>query len=118
LERSAARKVTPQTLENSRITQTKLELPARRDFFRSLLKTRSDTETLLEKMKTWFARDRHKERALSYLLEWGYQFWEDTEYRIKEVTSRVEKGLQASIAGKVATPGPCGSVILDGEDSS
>ena len=66
------------------------------------LKTRSDTETFLEKMKTWFVRDRHKERALSYLLEWGYQFWEDTEYRIKEITSRVEKDLQASIAGKVA----------------
>ena len=38
---------------------------------------------------------------MNYLLQWGGQFWENTEYRIKEITKRIEEDLKASIKGKV-----------------
>jgi len=45
-------------------------------------------------------RDTHKERAIKYLLQWGDKFWEDTEYRIKEIMHKMEKDLTASVKGK------------------
>jgi hypothetical protein len=68
---------------------------------RYALKTHTDTTSFLERMKTMLIRDRHKERAVNYLLQWGDQFWEDTEYRIKEITHRIEEELKASIGGKI-----------------
>ncbi len=38
--------------------------------------------------------------ALSDLKEWGESFWKETEYRIKEVTTKLEQDLQGSIEGK------------------
>jgi hypothetical protein len=115
--------INPETLSfnyltNSTILQFFLEAGVKLDLFFKLLwrhvftvellksryelKTQNDTQTFLEKMKTWFIRDRHKERAVNYLLQWGDQFWEDTEYRIKEITQRIEEDLKASIAGKIS----------------
>jgi len=115
--------INPETLSfnyltNSTILQFFLEAGVKLDLFfkllwrhvftvellkdRYALKSRSDTESFVEKMKTWFVKDRHKERALNYLLQWGDQFWENTEYRIKEITHRIEEDLRASIAGKIS----------------
>jgi hypothetical protein len=114
--------INPETLSfnyltNSTVLQFFLEAGVKLDLFFKLLwrhvltvelikaryslKTRSETESLLEKMKGWFLKDQHKEQALNYLLKWEHEFWEDTEYRIKEITNRVEKDLEASIAGKI-----------------
>jgi hypothetical protein len=48
-------------------------------------------------IKTPFRRDRGKERAFNYLREWGDKFWEETEYRTKEFTQRLETDLKGSI---------------------
>ena len=52
-----------------------------------------------EKTKNWFSnflpplkkKDQSKERALEYLRDWGDKFWQETEYRVKEVTQKLEK---------------------------
>jgi hypothetical protein len=46
-------------------------------------------------------RDPHKDRAIKYLLQWGDQFWEETEYRIREITHRIEENLKASLTSKI-----------------
>ncbi|HDR9499772.1 TPA: DNA repair protein [Burkholderia cepacia] len=43
-------------------------------------------------------REKSKEQAISYLREWGEHFWDETEYRVKELTTKVETDLKASIA--------------------
>lgn len=37
------------------------------------------------------------ERAIQYLEKYGGEFWQDTEHRIKEVTSTVEKDIKAAV---------------------
>ncbi len=122
IEEKNAIVINPETLSfnyltNSTILQFFLEAGVKLDLFFKLLwrhvltvellkkrydlKTQTDTKSFLETMKTWFVRDRHKERAINYLLKWGDQFWEDTEYRIKEITQKIEEDLKASVAGKI-----------------
>ncbi len=113
--------INPETLSfnyltNSTILQFFLEAGVKLDLFFKLLwrhvftvelikarydlKTQRDAKSFLERIKTILARDRNKERAIQYLLQWGDQFWENTEYRIKEITQRIENELKASVAGK------------------
>jgi hypothetical protein len=42
-------------------------------------------------------RDQRHNQALAYLQKWGSSFWEDTDYRIREVTTKLESDLSASI---------------------
>lgn len=48
-------------------------------------------------------RNRKHEIALEYLRDWGDSFWRETDYRVKEVTNKLEKDLQG--AAKAAVPG-------------
>jgi hypothetical protein len=64
------------------------------------LKTKTETTSFIDNIKSLLFRDPHKERAVKYLLQWGEHFWEDTEYRIKEITHKIEKDLEASVKGK------------------
>lgn len=106
-------------LSNSTVLQFFLEAGVKLDLFFKLLwrhvftvellrvryditsgqNARSFVDRITERLS---GRDAHKERALKYLLQWGDKFWEDTEYRIKEITHKVEKDLTASI--KAAIP--------------
>lgn len=69
-----------------------------------LLKSKFDLITE-EKTKSWIGgvllvlkrKDQTKERALSYLREWGDKFWQETEYRIVEVTEKLEKDVKAKM---------------------
>lgn len=61
--------------------------------------------SFLERMKEIFTRDKRKERAVEYLLKWGEKFWEETEYRIKEITSKIEDQLKSSIGAKIVELG-------------
>ncbi len=72
----------------------------------------------LDRLANIFARDRVKERALKYLKEWGDQFWEETEYRTKEFTRKLEKDLTASanIDAKYITLGAEGAQRLSAEE--
>lgn len=48
----------------------------------------------------WFTKGASRKRkAASYLAEYGDKFWEETEYRVKEVTQRIEDQLSDSLKG-------------------
>jgi len=47
-------------------------------------------------------KDKTRERALRYLAQWGNRFWEETEYRVKEITANMETQLAGSV--KAALP--------------
>jgi len=56
--------------------------------------------TFLSKILDLFKDDKHR-KAIEYLQKWGQSFWQETEYRIKEVTTTLERDLKATIQGKV-----------------
>lgn len=114
--------INPETLSfnyltNSTILQFFLEAGVKLDLFFKLLwrhvftvellrrrydlRTRTETASFLDRIKSALNRDPHKERAVKYLLQWGESFWENTEYRIKEIMHRVEEDLGATIKGKI-----------------
>jgi len=51
---------------------------------------------LKERFSKYNKRTNHA-RALSYLESWGSSFWQDTDYRIKELTSKVESKIESSV---------------------
>lgn len=103
-------------LTNSTILQFFLEAGVKLDLFFKLLwrhvftvelikkryniTTETAKQSFLSRIQNLLARDRRKERAISYLLKWGEKFWEPTEYRIKEITGQIEKELKGSMAAK------------------
>jgi hypothetical protein len=64
------------------------------------LRTEADTRNFLERIWEFFVRDREKERVIDYLTEWGKEFWKDTEYRVKEVASKLETDVKSSLGVK------------------
>ena len=66
--------------------------------------TEDDKQTFLERLRGLF-QDRKHQRAIEYLRKWGESFWEETEYRIKEVTTKLESDLQAAVKGDVQVAG-------------
>lgn len=55
--------------------------------------------SFLDQLWQIIPRKKQHEVALVYLRKWGESFWKETEYRVKEVTSKLEKELQGSIQG-------------------
>lgn len=53
--------------------------------------------TWLEMILPSFLGDRSKQKAIEYLIQWGKSFWEDTEYRIHEVTRKLEDEVRLHI---------------------
>ena len=55
---------------------------------------------LLSRLRELFSsdtkEDRERQEAVTYLEKWGSSFWKDTEFRVKEITSSVEKQLKAA----------------------
>lgn len=47
-------------------------------------------------IRSLFRTQKHA-KALAYLEKWGRSFWEDTDYRIKEVTTTLERDLKGAI---------------------
>lgn len=45
---------------------------------------------------------KKRKRALEYLDKWGGRFWEDTEVRIKEVTTNMENSLKSTLGGDMS----------------
>ncbi len=93
-------------------------------FVVELLKTRynitnkSDQESFLNRFASWFAKDKKKEKAIQYLMQFGDCFWEETEYRVKEITNKFEEGLKSSIGSQfeVVKLGVEGSEVLSSEE--
>lgn len=46
-------------------------------------------------------KDKNKDLALEYLQTWGHKFWQTTEQRIQDLTSRVESSLSAGVKGSI-----------------
>lgn len=46
-------------------------------------------------------RDKSKEKAINYLREWGEKFWDETEYRVKELTTKIESDLKSSLGSEL-----------------
>ena len=120
IERKDVIGIKPETLSfnylaNSTILQFFIEAGVKLDlFFRllwrhvltvELLKRRykidsdSAKTSFLSRFRNLLTRNKKKERAINYLLQWGETFWEETEYRIKEITNKIEKDLKSSVAG-------------------
>jgi len=60
---------------------------------------KSFTDNLKEK---FFRKDKGKQKGIEYLQQWGEQFWQETEYRIKEFTTKLETDLKAQLTGSLA----------------
>lgn len=58
---------------------------------------KSARRNFLEKLMDIIQGDDKKKWAIDYLREWSGSIWKDTEYRVKEVTSSLERGLSASV---------------------
>jgi hypothetical protein len=63
------------------------------------LRNETDQRRLLRSLYDRLFRDRNKQAALQYLVKWGESFWEDIEYRVHEVTEKLERDVEASLAG-------------------
>lgn len=51
----------------------------------------------LESIWKAITKNKKHEMALQYISEWGDSFWQETDYRVKEVTNKLEKELQGAI---------------------
>lgn len=65
------------------------------------IKNERSMRDFLRRITYIFERDKAKERALHYLEEWGEKFWEETEYRVKELTSKMETQLTGSVTAQL-----------------
>ncbi|CAO4184286.1 P-loop ATPase, Sll1717 family [Methylorubrum populi] len=54
-------------------------------------------QEFLDKIRYFLVRNKSREKALSYLQNWGSQFWQETEYRTKEFTRKLETDLKANL---------------------
>jgi hypothetical protein len=64
------------------------------------IQTAADSRSVLERLFGRIAPDKNKERALRYIEQWGPKFWEQTESRVKELTSKIEEELKGSLRSK------------------
>lgn len=101
-------------ISNSTILQFFTELGVKLDIFFKLLwrhvftveilkyhfhiENEQDKRSFIERILDLF-KDKKHTNALKYLETWGQSFWEETEYRIKELTTKLESELQASLSG-------------------
>jgi len=59
------------------------------------------TPSLFDRLRTFFSGSSREEKdikqAIDYLEEWGKEFWNETEYRVKEITQKVENELESTL---------------------
>jgi hypothetical protein len=59
------------------------------------IKSESDQIGFMDRVSTLFSAEHR--RAIRYLENWGRSFWEQTDYRVKELTTKLEHDVEASI---------------------
>ena len=59
-------------------------------------------------------RDREMKEAIAYLETWGKTFWQQTEYRVKEITETVERNLEARMRSSIGTPMLTAEILAGG----
>jgi len=57
--------------------------------------------TFLQKLGDYFKNQKQK-KALEYLEAWGKEFWQETEYRIKEVTNTLESEIKTNVGAGIS----------------
>jgi len=64
--------------------------------------------SLINRLKNMFSGNSRSDKqisdAIEYLQEWGESFWEETEFRVKEISKRLENSLNAEIAAQLKIP--------------
>lgn len=66
------------------------------------LDSAGENASVLEWIRNQFSeKKRQHEKALSYLEKWGSKFWEQTDYRIEELTTNLVNDLKASIGASL-----------------
>jgi hypothetical protein len=78
-------------------------------------------EGLIDWLRNLFSdKKRQYEKALKYLEQWGSKFWEQTDYRIKDLTTKLETELKASIGTGIIIPkaGVSASTTLSQEEKA
>jgi hypothetical protein len=75
---------------------------------------------MLDKLSNLFSRetreDREMRETLDYLNKWGSSFWQKTEFRVKEITQRLESDLEAEAGAAIGTSlGSAGAVVSAAE---
>ena len=61
-------------------------------------------KVLLERFARTTKRDKSAREAVQYLREWGEKFWVETEYRVREITTKLEDKLAGQLEGGMKTP--------------
>jgi len=69
---------------------------------RYALKDRNADQRWYDSILARFKGNYGRERSLKYLREWGDKFWLATETRMREVTSKMERELSASISASAS----------------
>ena len=65
------------------------------------IQTEEKKKNFLDLIWQLIPKNKSNEMALDSLRKWGESFWKETEYRIQEVTKKLEQELKASVEGKV-----------------
>lgn len=60
----------------------------------------NDPWSFLDHFRDIFQRDQTKKRAVDYLRQWNDNFWQDTETRVKEFTTKLEQKLSTAVDAK------------------
>lgn len=64
-------------------------------------------KSLLDRIASMFSgnsrNDKEMKEAIKYLQEWGSTFWQETEFRVKEITKKIESELGATLKAKLGT---------------
>jgi len=63
--------------------------------------TEDEKKSWINRIFGQFLGNKRKEAAMQYLIDWGQHFWQETEYRIKEVTRKLESDIKAKMGVKV-----------------
>ena len=61
------------------------------------VKGKKKFENIYEYLRDVIGQNRPKRLALEYLKSWGTKFWEETQYRVREIVEKFEKDLQAGV---------------------
>ena len=57
-------------------------------------------KNFFEKLSSLLGSDADKQQAVSYLTEWGESIWQDTQHRVREITTKLESALNAELTAK------------------
>ena len=78
------------------------------------MRTESQQRTFMDTIWNLFGKgDKARKQAMDYLVQWGQRFWEDTQERVKEITTKLETEVKDSLGFKLAPLIEASS--LDGE---